>query len=316
MNNLGIDIGGTRIKLGIVDFYGNILKFKELKTPRNLTDFEEALLNAVREILSDIEKPSSVGVGCKGIVHSSTTKVEIVPGTFKFLEGVVLKNLISPELPANTTIFADNDARAALAGEVVWGAANGLNNVIMLTLGTGVGGGIVADGRILRGKAGIAGHLGHITVDPNGPLCICGNYGCLETFFSASAIEAEALSGIHRGCESILTDRHKTSFDNISCQIVLAAAHDGDKFASSIIQKAIRYLSAAIAGLSHVFDPDIIILGGQISDAGELLFNPLREEVWSRSKRLLGRDVPIVRQQVNDSSGVIGAAALSIISNQ
>jgi glucokinase len=207
-------------------------------------------------------------------------------------------------------VFADNDARVAMAGERVWGAAKGHDNVLMLLLGTGVGGAVVSNGHLLRGHTGVGGHLGHITVDPDGPICACGNQGCLETVFSARAIEGEAWAAVHRGCASTLTSLFRTQPQLATCRTIFQAASEGDELAISVVSKAIRGLGAGIAGLLHVFDPELVIIGGQVADAGDDLLIPLREEVWNRSRRLLGREVPLVEQQVADKSGIVGAAGL------
>jgi glucokinase len=207
-------------------------------------------------------------------------------------------------------VFADNDARVALAGEMVWGAARGFENVVMLRLGAGVGGAVIANGQLLRGHAGVAGHLGHLTVNANGPLCVCGNRGCLETVFSARAIEGEAWSAVHRGCHSTLTRLFREQPQLATCRTIFQAASEGDELSQSIITRAIDGLAAAVAGLLHLFDPEVVIMGGHLMDAGEELLTPLREQVWERSRRLLSRDVPLVEQLVADKSGIVGAAGL------
>jgi glucokinase len=198
----------------------------------------------------------------------------------------------------------------ALAAEMVWGAARGLHNVVMLTLGVGVGGAVVAGGHLLRGHSGVGGHLGHITVEPDGAVCSCGNQGCLETVFSARAIEGEAWAAVHRGCSSSLTRLFREQPQLATCRTIFQAASEGDELARSIVAKAIHKLAAGVAGLLHVFDPEIVIVGGQVADAGADLLTPLREEVWARSRGLLAREVPIVEQQVADKSGIVGAAGL------
>jgi glucokinase len=192
----------------------------------------------------------------------------------------------------------------------VWGAARGRENVLMLTLGNGVGGAALVNGRVLRGHSGMAGHMGHITVDPHGAICSCGNRGCLETVFSARAIEADARAAVHRGCDSVLTQLFRQQPQLASCRTVFQAAREGDEVAIAIVSSAIYKLGAALAGLLHIFDPEIVILGGHVADAGTDLLVPLQDEVWNRSRGLLGRDVPIVEQQVADKSGIIGAAGL------
>jgi glucokinase len=306
---LGIDIGGTQIKAATVDETGAVAQTLRVDTPVSLDDFRQALPRLIRQLRASAAAVTAVGIGCKGIINPNTTRVEVLPGTLHYLEGQLLSEIVAPALPPDTSIAADNDARVALAGEVAWGAARQCRNVVMLTLGTGVGGGIVADGRVLRGATGAAGHLGHLTVDPFGVLCICGNRGCLETVFSARTIESEAFAAIHRGTESrLLAFGDKPP----SCAEVFDLARQGDAIATDIIRKATVVLGAAIAGLAFVFDPERVIVGGQISEAGDVLLGPLRAEVGWRTRPFLRREIPIVRSTLVDPSGVIGAAALAL----
>jgi glucokinase len=300
MRILGIDIGGTRLKAGLVDDAGQIACMTCTRTPSTLAGFREEMERIASERTVD-----GVGIGCKGIINSETTRVEVLPGTLHFLEGHLLSDFIVGLAP----VRADNDARAALAGEVAWGAARGRRNAVMLTLGTGVGGGILAEGRLVRGSTGVAGHLGHLTVDPDGPVCICGNRGCLETVFSARAIEAEAISAVLRGCHSSLTDEFASDPRKITCEAVFAAAAAGDEIGSAICYRAVRYLAGAIAGIFGALDPEVVILGGQIAEAGAVLFEPLQQQVTERARRLVGHDVPLVRAEVAEP-GIVGAAAL------
>ncbi|HVP47973.1 MAG TPA: ROK family protein [Bryobacteraceae bacterium] len=306
---LGMDIGGTQIKAATVDETGTIARSLRADTPASLDEFRQTVLQLIRELSSFGTALRAIGIGCKGIISPETTRVEVLPGTLHYLEGQVLSEIVAPALPADAVVAADNDARVALAGEITWGAARQRRNVVMLTLGTGVGGGVVADGRILRGAAGVAGHLGHLNVDPDGVPCICGNRGCLETVFSARAIESEASAAIHRGVESRLL---AWSAKPPTCAEVFDLAQQGDAVAADIIRKAIHVLAAAVAGLIFVFDPEIVILGGQISEAGDTLLRPVRTEVRARTQGYLRREIPVVRSTLVDPSGVIGAAALAL----
>lgn len=305
---MGIDIGGAQIKAGMVDEKGAILASRTIETPSDLDLFLPALHDALRWLLEATELPAGVGVGCKGLINPDSTKVEVLPGALHYLEGLRLADLVG--LPLDVPVFADNDARVAMAGEMVWGAARGHQNALMLTLGMGVGGAVVADGRLLRGHTGMAGHLGHMMVDADGPACACGSRGCLQTVFSARAIEGEAWAAVHRGCRSTLTRLFREQPQLATCRTVFHAASEGDELSQGIVARAIYKLGAAIAGLLHVFDPELVILGGQVADAGADLLVPLQEEVWSRSRGLLGREVPLVEQQVADKSGIVGAAGL------
>jgi len=297
MQVLGVDIGGTEIKAGLVSRDGVLLKNTRLATPDSIAGFAEAMRIVWQQLgASDID---GIGIGCKGIIHPVTTRVEVLPGTLRYLEGHVLRGFF----PAASSVAADNDARAALAGELAWGAAKGRQDAIMLTLGTGVGGGVLSGGRIVRGAGGVAGHLGHYTLDPMGPLCICGNHGCLETYFSARAIESEAEALIHRGA----VDWPAAP----TCEQVFRRAGEGDEAARWIVDRAIRQLGAALAGLVHALDPEVVILGGQIASAGESLTLPLEKDIERRTRVLLRRGVPVVRSALSAGSGALGAAALA-----
>jgi glucokinase len=304
---LGLDIGGTQIKAALVDSSGSVLQSAKISTPLKLPALREALQSLIQGLAAGRDIVGA-GVACKGVIDPSTTRIECQPGVMNYVEGCLLSELVCDALGATVPVYADNDARVALVGECVWGAARGKRDAILLTLGTGVGGGILSDGRILRGHRGIAGHLGHITVDPEGPPCICGNRGCLESVFSARVIEAEAYSALHRGLTSKFLG--SSTGQPPSCIEVFAAAREGDPIAVWIVNSGMRKLGGAIAGLMHALDPEVVILGGQVASAGDALFMPLREEVAWRTRILLRREVPIIGTQVNDPSGVVGAAAL------
>lgn len=308
MNVLGIDIGGTQIKAGMVDDKGAIIASRSVTTPADLESFTSALREIMGWLRQVAGHPGGIGIGCKGIINPDSTLIEILPGTLHFLEGMRLADLLG--LTDEVPVFADNDARVAMSGEMVWGAARGRQNALMFTLGTGVGGAVLANGQLLRGQTGVAGHLGHITIEPEGDVCICGNRGCLETVFSAHAIEGAARAAVHRGCDSTLTRLFAQQPQLITCRTICNAAFEGDAMAGYIVKRATAKLGAGIAGLLHVFDPEVVILGGHVIDAGAALLDPLREEVWRRSRGLLGRDVPIVEQEVADKSGIVGAAGL------
>ncbi len=301
-----MDIGGTNIKAGVVDETGRILKQHSIPTPISPREFRKAAEWIVKELGVQTENLTGVGIGCKGIIDWKTTRVDRMPGLLGPLEGELLKDLIPFAVP----VFADNDAKVAMVGEMVWGAARGRRDVIMFTLGTGVGGAIVANGQMIRGAGGVAGHLGHTTVVTNGPICICGNHGCIEALFSADAIESEAYRIVHNGCQSSLTDEFRDYPERIACKDVFDHAARGDSAAMTVRDRAIEHLGAAVAGLLHVLDPEIVILGGQIVEAGNALLKPLEREIHWRSEWLLRRKVPVVIQQVHDRTGVTGGAAL------
>ena len=299
---IGVDIGATTIKAALVGLRGDLLASFREDSPRTTS--------SLRDFVHSVRKRATVpvlgiGIGCKGVIDAATTRVNRLPGDLNFLEGYVLRELAGVDgLP----LCADNDARTALVGEVLWGAARRRRNVVLLTLGTGVGAAALVDGVIVRGASGAACHLGHVTLDIRGGLCICGNYGCLETCFSSRAIESAYFAHIHRASPTRL------SLDDAggvpSTEAIFQAATEGDPSARRVLDLAFESLTAALVSFLHVFDPELLILGGNIAAAGPQLLAPLHEEVARRTSVLLGRKVPIVLQNTGGYGGVAGAAGL------
>ena len=299
---VGVDIGATAIKAAPVTLRGELLENFHQPSPRTPT----ALHDFVHSVLKRA-KPQvcGIGIGCKGIIDTATSRVNSLPGDLHFLEGRLLSDVIDPgDLP----VYADNDARTALIAEVLWGAARGKRNVVLLTLGTGVGGAVLVDGAILRGASGAAGHLGHVTLDLHGGLCICGNFGCVETRFSSRAIESDYLAHLHRAAPTRL------SLGNAGQppppEAIFRAAAEGDESARCVLDRALEYLAAAVVSFLHIFDPEVLILGGNIAEAGPQLLAPIRDQVARRTRILLGREIPIVFQSLVGYGGVAGAAGL------
>ncbi|HET6175572.1 MAG TPA: ROK family protein [Candidatus Sulfotelmatobacter sp.] len=299
---IGVDIGGTGIKAAIVNIRGELLESIHGTSPRT----DSAVRDFVHSLVGRAKAPvRGIGVGCKGIIDSASTCVKSSPGDLCFLEGRLLSEVIDAgDLP----VCAENDARVALIGEVLWGAARGRRNVVMLTLGTGVGGAVLVNGVILQGAHGAAGHLGHTTIDPRGGLCICGNYGCLETYFSSRAIESDYWAHIHRAAPTKLSISHTGEVPNP--EAIFRAAAEGDECARYVVDRALEYLGSALVSFLHTFDPEIFILGGNIVAAGPHLIAPIQEQISRRTKILLGREIPIVFQKIIGYGGVAGAAGL------
>ena len=299
---IGVDLGATAIKAALVGLGGELLASFHESSPRTST--------ALRDFVQSVRKRATVpiigiGIGCKGVIDAATTRVNRLPGDLHFLEGHTLRDLVGA---GNLPVAADNDARTALVGEVLWGSARGRRNVLLLTLGTGVGGAALVDGVIVRGASGAACHLGHVTVDVRGGLCICGNYGCLETYFSSRAIESGYFAHLHRAAPARLALAQNGQAPKT--EAIFQAAAEGDQSARRVLDLAFEQLTAALASFLHVFDPELLILGGNIASAGPQLLLPLREEVARRTRVLLGRDVPILLQEKMGYGGVAGAAGL------
>jgi glucokinase len=299
---IGVDIGGTAIKAALVGIDGDLRQSFHEPSPRSAS----ALHDFVRSVVRSVKRPvHGIGIGCKGIIDAGTSRVKSLPGDLHFLEGLLLSDVIDA---GNLPVWAENDARTALIAEVLWGAARGKRNVVMLTLGTGVGGAVLVSGTMLSGAGGAAGHLGHVTVNPRGGLCVCGNYGCLETYFSARAIESDYLAHVHRAAPTKLSVSNTGQLPDT--EAIFRAANEGDPCARYVVDRALDYLGAALVSFLHTFDPEIFILGGNIAAAGPALIAPIQDKIANQTKILLGREVPIVFQKIIGFGGVAGAAGL------
>lgn len=319
---LGIDLGGTTLKACLADARGRLRAQESSPSPTGGSkSFQMSFVSLVRSVLREAPGRVSIaaaGIGCKGIAEPDRCAVRILPGVFRFLEGKRMDAWVHQALGSFVPVGLENDAKVALLGELRWGAARGKRNVILLTLGSGVGGAILSEGRILQGATGVAGHLGHTTVAIDGPLCMCGNRGCVEAFFSARAIEGAALAAIRRGCESRLQELFGKNPESVTCRDVFTAAWEDDELARGIIRRAVSALAAAMTSLAHGLDPEVFLVGGQIASAGEMLLAPLRKEFYERTHRLVGRRIPVLKATLGERAGLLGAAALgwSVLENR
>ena len=304
---LGVDIGGTAVKAAVVNASGELGEKFQAPSPRTIPELRDFLHSTIAKTNVPL---LGVGIACKGIIDAESSRINRLPGDLNFLEGSVLGDLVCANLP----VRADNDARVALVAEVLWGAARGRRNVVLLTLGTGVGGAAMVDGVILHGAAGIAGHFGHMTVDRHGSLCMCGNHGCLETYFSSRAIESDYFAHQHRAAPTTLPARGDGQVPDT--EAIFRAAARGDASAQSVLERAFDYLGALVVSLLHAFDPEVLILGGNIAHAGDQVLGPVRAAIAKNGCGMLGREVPVVLQSAVGYGGVLGAAGLVFLHQQ
>jgi len=240
------------------------------------------------------------------------------PGPLDTARGVVLltPNLGWVDMPlrdrlAEATGLAtvlDNDANCAILGETWIGAAKGARYAIGMTIGTGIGGGIVLDGRLHHGAADCAGEIGHMTIEMNGRRCGCGNYGCLEAYASGPAIAVRAVEQLQLGAESGISAMVAGKLGLVTAQVVFGAAQDGDEVALEVVRDTARYLGTGVANLLNIFNPDMFVIMGGVTQAGESLFEPLRREVARRAFRPAVESCQIVPGALGGLAGVYGAA--------
>ena len=308
---LAVELGGTKIIAAIISDQGQVMARE-----RYLTLADEGPQSVISRILSAIDHLLSL----RKIVSSQLNSISIAAaGAIDFEKGLVTS---SPNLPGwcniplrdmvkekyRVSTFLINDASAVALGEHHFGAGKGVNNLILLTLGTGIGGGIIINGKLYAGPCGSAGEIGHMTVDVNGPRCSCGNIGCLEMLVSGTAVSREAIRRIRQGERSSLTKIVEGEIENITAEKIGVAAQDGDSLALEVILKAANYLGVGMVNLVNIFNPEMIIVGGGMARMGNLLLNPARQVVGERAFQLPAQAVRIVPAQLGDDAGVLGAA--------
>lgn len=285
---LGIDLGGSSVKAVAVTPHGGLLaKYNETFDPERRLHFAETIRDLVaRAASANGELPDRIGVSAPGLAAQDGCSIAFMPGR---LDGLVGLNW-SEFLGVPTRVPVLNDAHAALLGEVWLGAAKGFTNVIMLTLGTGVGGAAMVDGRLLRGRSGKAGHLGHVSVDMDGPPDVCDMPGSLEFQMGNYSIEERSLGSFK------------------STHELLDALREGDPAAGEIWERSLRALAVAIGGFTNVLDPEAVIIGGGIARAGDVLFDPLRKLVPRFEWKVCTEEVKILPAELGELAGAYGAA--------
>ena len=251
---------------------------------------------------------AGVGIGSPGPLDTKTGVVLLTPNLG--WTNYPLRDRLTQALGKPATL--DNDANCAIFGEWWRGAARGADHVVGLTIGTGIGGGIVLSGAIYRGASDIAGEIGHMTIDAMGRRCKCGNYGCLEAYASGPAIAARAVEGIEAGVDTSLPRYVQGDMSKITAQVVYEAAHDGDDFALEVVKDTARFLGAGVANIINVFNPQVVVICGGVTLAGDRLFVPLRSEVKRRAFKPAVDVCRIVPGELTGTAGVYGAAAVFI----
>ena len=313
---VGVDIGGTNIVVGTVAEDGSAV-YGVRTFPTRPEEGSPAVLSRIAALVEESVQATlrETGLGRDAIVGVGIG----APGPLDRARGLVLHtpNLGWRDLPLRDLVSAavrlpaalDNDANCAVYGEWWVGAARGGRYVVGLTIGTGIGGGIVIDGKLYHGASDAAGEIGHTTIDSTGRRCKCGNYGCLEAYASGPAIAARAVEGIEAGAESSLPAFVGGDLALITAQTVYEAAHAGDDFAQEVVRDTAKFLGAGVANLVNIFNPDIVVIAGGVTLAGERLFVPLQAEVKRRAFKPAVEACRIVPGTLPGTAGVFGAAA-------
>jgi glucokinase len=308
-----IDLGGTNVRAAIIEAGGQIRARARRPTPQTgpedvVQAMVEALQQAAEEAGVSVDRLVAVGVGAPGPLDHSTGVVYAPPNLAGW-DNVPLKQMLQDRL--RRPVFVGNDANVAALAERRYGAGKGSDDVIYITVSTGIGGGIVTQGRLLLGPAGTAGEVGHITIDIHGPRCACGNIGCVEALASGPAIARQAQARLRAGQPSMLREL-VSSLEDITAEHVVEAARRGDPLAATVMEEAARNIGVLVVNLIHLFNPAVIAIGGGVSNAGELLFGPIRQVVQERALKAAAAVCRIVPAALGDDVGLYGAAAWAL----
>ena len=312
---VGVDLGGTNVKTAAVSRDGRVLGKDARPTPadQGLYAVLDTIAEAVRVVLREAGMgPGEVlaaGIGAPGPMNWRTGVV-FSPPNLPGWKDVPLADLLRERLGA--PCFVDNDANVACYGEFWLGAGRDVDDMILLTLGTGVGGGIVTMGQLLRGPDGTAGEIGHLCVRRNGRQCNCGAKGCLETYASVTGMVRTAQKGIQEGHETILTSMCGGDLTRLSGKMISEAAIAGDGFAAWVMQETGVWLGTAIGSLINLLNPEKVVLAGGMIGAGDILFQPIRETARAQAFEVPGKRAEIVPATLDPDSGVIGAAGCAL----
>lgn len=307
---IGVDVGGTKIAAGVVDEKGAIVELVKRPTPAaNALGTIEAISDAVRELLGR-HVVEAVGIGAAGFIEQSRSTVSFAPNLAWRNEPVAQ----GVEQRTGRPVVVENDANAAAWAETRFGAARGHDHVVMITLGTGIGAGIVINGGLYRGRWGMAGEPGHYRVVPDGRLCGCGNRGCWEQYASGNALVAEARDFARRspGGAATMLQLSGGSADDITGPVVTSAARAGDAAAIRCFDIIAGWLGAGLADLAAILDPGCFVLGGGVSDAGDLLLARTRAAFASGlTGRQYRQEASVLMAELGPEAGLIGAADLA-----
>lgn len=310
---IGCDLGGTNLRAAIVDIdNGTVLH--QMRIPTLAREGHEAVMKRMADLILETirsanlskEDIGGIGIGVPGVLDldkGETLFLPNLPGTWPH---VPLQATITKLTGLPTSLL--NDVRSITHGEWRFGAGRGVDTLAVFAIGTGIGGGLVINGQLYLGIGGTGGELGHTVIDFNGPRCGCGNYGCLEAFASGPAISAMGTKAVAQGLTTRLSELCEYDLNRITPELIAQAAQEGDEFAKDIYEKAGFYLGIAAANICSAIGPRRIIIAGGVSQAGELLLEPIRRTLRERVTVMPIDQVEVVRSQLGNNAGVIGVA--------
>lgn len=310
MNYIGVDLGGINTAVALVSEDGRVLERHSRPTPRGSEAVVDGIAAAVVQVLSQagqgIEQVGGIGVGSPGTIDTSTGVVEYWSNLD--FRHVPLADMLRERL--GRPVLLENDANCAALGEYAAGAGKGSRSLVIITLGTGVGGGAVLDGRLYSGFNNAGLEVGHMVIEYNGRPCTCGRRGCFEAYCSATALIKQARLAMQRDPDTALW-RLAGDPEGVNAKLVFDAMAQGDACAAALVEEYVNYLGSGVATLVNLFQPEVFCIGGGVAGAGEALFTPVREILEREDyARFNSRRTRLMRAQLGNDAGIIGAAML------
>lgn len=308
---IAVDLGGTQIRTALCDPQGQI--YRRLARPTAAAEGPGPVIGRIIETIGEAmtgtepEQVAGIGIAAPGPLNPATGVV-LSPPNLPGWDGIPLRGLISQRFGLPT--FLNNDANLAALAEYSFGAGRGVREMIYLTISTGVGSGIIVDGRLVQGVDGLAAEAGHMIVDPEGSLCNCGAHGCLETFASGTGIARYAVERIKAGKKTRISKMVGGDLTRITAQVVNEAAQLGDKVATQAFRRAGHHLGIGIANLLRLFNPRLVVLGGSVTKAGPLLTDPMWDAIRDYTPRIYWEGLAVVPAALGDDVGLLGGVAL------
>jgi glucokinase len=307
---IGVDLGGTKMLVGVVDAERNVAY--RATAPSTGLRQDELLSTLQRELEAAVDaRPEVAAIGLGIPCTIDRERGVAVMAVNLELADVPIRDLMSEGL--GLPVVVDNDANAAILAEHRFGAARGAENAVMLTIGTGIGGGLVIGGEVYRGSSGAGAELGHVVIDEDGPPCQgnCPNRGCVEALASGTAIAREGLAAAEGAPDSVL-GRALADGATLDGKEVTEAALEGDPIAIGVLETVGRHLGVALASFANIFDPDVFVIGGGVIPAGELLLEPARGELAARALAPMNQ-TPVAAAELGPDAGMIGAATMAML---
>ncbi len=305
------DVGGTQTRAALINSNGTVTHRRAVETMAH--EGKDAVMSRLADLLEQVASTHSADI--RGVGLSLASPVEPHTGVMYNPPNLGSEWHLYTPIPyvqkrLTLPVWAENDATLGALGEHTFGVGVGCSNMIYMTVSTGIGGGIIINNRLYTGANGFGSEIGHMTIDQNGPIDNCGNVGCLEALASGTALARMAQEGIRAGKFSVMTDMAGGDIDALDARIVADAAKKGDALAQSLMHKAALSLASGIINLMHIFDPDLIVVGGGVAQNMDMLMPVISAEVKRRAMAHFQGEAPVVRSQLGDDVSLLGAAAL------